>query len=110
MTSRILLIDVDREDEPLEALIEQRRPLVLRLKVANTAVVFEMSRTDREKPFTGSLGGRSFTFDPRAATEPDKNVPSCNPKRTSTCARQSNTSDQTAGIRVEKFKSASDLL
>ncbi|MFY9626739.1 MAG: hypothetical protein WAK03_01115 [Methylocystis sp.] len=63
---RITLVDVDRPDEPLEAETAHVSETALRLVVPNTAVEFELRRSDPNGPYEGSLGGRDYVFDPGA--------------------------------------------
>jgi hypothetical protein len=60
----IVLVDVDRPDEPLEVEVEQISQAVLSVIVPNTFIRFELRRRNRDAPFEGSLGGRYFMFDP----------------------------------------------
>ncbi len=64
MSRIIVLVDVDRPDEPLEVEVEQISQAVLSVIVPNTFIRFELRRRDRDAPFEGSLGGRYFMFDP----------------------------------------------
>jgi hypothetical protein len=64
MERRIKLTDIDRPDEPLEVEIERLAETTLRVLVPNTVIRFELRRASEAAPFEGSLGGRSFAFDP----------------------------------------------
>lgn len=64
MSRIIVLVDVDRPDEPLEVEVEQISQAVLSVIVPNTFIRFELRRRERDAPFEGSLGGRYFMFDP----------------------------------------------
>lgn len=64
MSRIVVLVDVDRPDEPLEVEVEQISQAVLSVIVPNTFIRFELRRRDRDAPFEGSLGGRYFMFDP----------------------------------------------
>jgi hypothetical protein len=63
MPTRIKLTDPDHPDEPIEVEVEASGETALRVHVVNTIVSFVMRRSDRKSPFTGTLGGRIFTFD-----------------------------------------------
>ncbi len=64
MLEKVWLTDVDRPDEPLKAEIEAIGERVLRLRVANTAVRFNLTRVNGNSYYQGSLGGRDFILDP----------------------------------------------
>ena len=66
MCRHIELIDLDRPDEPLKALVEGLGDTQLMLAIPNTSVRFNVRRRDSASPFKGSLGGRDFIFDPIA--------------------------------------------
>jgi hypothetical protein len=64
MSGRIMLIDLDRPEEPFEVDVEEYSQLALRLRVPHTIVSFEMRRNSSGAPFEGAIGGRNFIFDP----------------------------------------------
>ncbi len=64
MVEQVWLTDVDRPDEPLRVEIEAVGERVIRLRVANTAVRFNLTRVNGNPYYHGSLGGREFVFDP----------------------------------------------
>lgn len=64
MTRHIILIDVDRPDEPLEVKIDEIRDTTIRVGVPNTQVKFYLQRRNGSACFEGALGGRYFVYDP----------------------------------------------
>lgn len=70
MDRRITLTDVDRPDEPLVVEIERVTETTLRVVVPSTIVRFDLRRHREDLPFEGSLGGRSFSFDPEPPKKP----------------------------------------
>ncbi|MCQ4191229.1 hypothetical protein [Methylocystis suflitae] len=64
MTRHIVLIDVDRPDEPLEVKIDEIRDTTIRVGVPHTQVKFYLQRRNGSACFEGSLGGRYFVYDP----------------------------------------------
>ena len=67
MGRRIGVVDTDRPGETLEVEVLARDESVLTLAVANTIVQFSLFRSERNAPYKGSLGGRSFCFAPPLA-------------------------------------------
>jgi len=64
MGRRIVLIDIDRHDEPLTVEVDELRDMVMVVGVPNTQVKFYLQRRDESSWFEGSIGGRYFVFDP----------------------------------------------
>lgn len=62
MDGRIILTDLDRPSETLEAGIIAMDDSVLILSVPNTNVQFRMFRRARSGTYEGTLGGRSFSW------------------------------------------------
>ncbi len=59
MGRRIVLIDIDRHDEPLTVEVDELRDTVMVVGVPNY-----LQRRDESSWFEGSIGGRYFIFDP----------------------------------------------
>jgi hypothetical protein len=65
---RIILTDLDRPGETLEAGIIAMDDSVLILSVPNTNVQFRLFRRARNGTYEGTLGGRSFGWVPQRPT------------------------------------------
>lgn len=69
--TRIVLIDIDRPDEPLIVEVDELRDTRLVVSVPNTLAKFYLRCRDGSSRFEGSLGGRYFFYDP---AKPEKDT------------------------------------
>ncbi len=69
MRSRITITDLDRPKESLEVELVASDKQGLTLAVPNTLVQFRMSRRGPSDFYVGSLGGRSYYFNPPPGDE-----------------------------------------
>jgi hypothetical protein len=67
---RILLTDIERPQEPLDVDIMELTATDLKVKVANTEVLFPLRKREIGMMFEGSLGARSFEFDAEPLVKP----------------------------------------
>lgn len=72
--TRILLMDVDRPNEPLEVDIVEASSTFLKAAVPNTIVTFSLRRYDQSSHFEGHLGGRTFIYEPPKAPSAPQQV------------------------------------
>jgi len=67
---RILLTDIERPSEPLDVEILELTATDLKVKVANTEVLFRLRKREIGMIFEGSLGAQSFEFDAERLVKP----------------------------------------
>ncbi len=67
---RILLTDIERPQEPLDVELLELTATDLKVKVANTEVLFRLRKREMGMMFEGSLGARSFEFDAQPLVKP----------------------------------------
>jgi hypothetical protein len=71
---RILLTDIERPQEPLDVEILELTATDLKVKVANTEILFRLRKREIGMIFESSLGARSFEFDSAPLVKPAANA------------------------------------
>jgi hypothetical protein len=77
---RILLTDIERPQEPLDVELLELTATDLKVKVANTEVLFRLRKREMGMMFEGSLGARSFEFDAAPLVKPAANATKAAPR------------------------------
>ena len=81
---RILLTDIERPQEPLDVELLELTATDLKVKVANTEVLFRLRKREMGMMFEGSLGARSFEFDAQPLVKPAAKATKATPAANST--------------------------
>jgi hypothetical protein len=85
---RILLTDIERPQEPLDVELLELTATDLKVKVANTEVLFRLRKREMGMMFEGSLGARSFEFDAQPLVKPAAKATKATPAANSTKSAQ----------------------